>query len=686
MRQIKLLFGVHNHQPLGNFHHVFEYAYERAYRPLIETVNDYPEFRITYHFSGPLLSFLQKNHPEIIESVKNQVKRGQAEIIAGGFYEPVLAMLPKHDRIHQINMAKEFIRENFGFEADGLWLTERVFESEILFELRETGIKYFLLDDAAFTQVGIPKENLHGYFLHPVGNDYIRVFPIDETLRYLIPFRPVEEVINYFKHILSEGGKAAIFFDDGEKFGLWPGTYKWVFDEGWLRNFIESCLKADFIETQLFGEYLKEFEHEGVVFLPSSSYFEMGEWSLFSQAAYQYTTLFHRFKNAEFWEELKPFFRGGIWRNFLNKYIESGRMYRRMLWLSREVNKIKPNKDLLESLLRSQCNDPYWHGVFGGIYLPHLRQETYKNLITATENLLKHTEKKFIAVSDFDFNMDGRPDFAFFSRSWSFVVDPHKGTLVELSYMPIKYNFQNTLTRYREHYHRFWQSRSHQVDESTSGVPSIHELNKHIPESIQREMYFDTYIRESFIDRILPEDTGLVALKTCEFDDTLTGFKPFYTMGETEGCLLKMETTLNGEQFSIKKLFKVNGETFSAKYCVEGTIGEDKAFVLELNFIMPSATNGEVIVDGRKWEFDEPIDYRTKLEGALEFHDNSGIVFLIKPGTIKRFVIFPFYTVSQSESGMELIYQGHSVFLFYAMEDQALDFEVSINIKEENNA
>jgi len=46
----------------------------------------------------------------------------------------------------------------------------------------------------------------------------------------------------------------------------------------------------------------------------------------------------------------------------------------------------KTNDELLQArdlLLRAQCNDAYWHGIFGGIYAPHLRTDPWRNLIRA---------------------------------------------------------------------------------------------------------------------------------------------------------------------------------------------------------------------------------------------------------------------------------------------------------------
>src|SRR5436305_7940107 len=46
-----------------------------------------------------------------------------------------------------------------------------------------------------------------------------------------------------------------------------------------------------------------------------------------------------------------------------------------------------------QALYRGQCNCPYWHGAFGGIYLPHLRNAIYNQLI-ACDNLIDRATGK----------------------------------------------------------------------------------------------------------------------------------------------------------------------------------------------------------------------------------------------------------------------------------------------------
>ena len=40
----------------------------------------------------------------------------------------------------------------------------------------------------------------------------------------------------------------------------------------------------------------------------------------------------------------------------------------------------------LDHLYQGQSNDCYWHGLFGGIYISHMRLATHEHLIAAEDN------------------------------------------------------------------------------------------------------------------------------------------------------------------------------------------------------------------------------------------------------------------------------------------------------------
>ena len=338
MRRIGFIFGVHCHQPVGNFNFVIEEAYKKSYKPFLEAVSKFPLIKIAFHISGPLLEWIEDKHREYIDMLRGLVGEGRAEVIGSGYYEPVLASLPKEDRCEQILSFALHLEKTFGVRPRGLWLTERVWESEIIDDLIECGIKYVFVDDYHFISAGFNPEELHGYFLTESSGRTLAVFPIDERLRYLTPFQPEDETVNYLRGIVAEDGQSTgIIFDDCEKFGSWPGTHKWVYEEGWIHRFFEKLSLSSDITWFLPGDYVEEFPPRGMAYLPTASYFEMGQWSLPSESALEFGRLVRELRSRGDWLRLRSFMRGGIWKNFFVKYPEANYMHKKMIHVSRKV-------------------------------------------------------------------------------------------------------------------------------------------------------------------------------------------------------------------------------------------------------------------------------------------------------------------------------------------------------------
>ena len=51
--------GLHSHQPVGNFDHVFEAATKDCYQPFLELLSRYPQIRMSLHFSGVLIEWIR---------------------------------------------------------------------------------------------------------------------------------------------------------------------------------------------------------------------------------------------------------------------------------------------------------------------------------------------------------------------------------------------------------------------------------------------------------------------------------------------------------------------------------------------------------------------------------------------------------------------------------------------------
>jgi alpha-amylase/alpha-mannosidase (GH57 family) len=88
---IRFCFGLHLHQPVGNFGYVFEQHVREVYRPFLEAVRRESFFPISLHISGPLIEWLDHHDPVNLADIAQRASAGQLELLLAGFYEPIQA-------------------------------------------------------------------------------------------------------------------------------------------------------------------------------------------------------------------------------------------------------------------------------------------------------------------------------------------------------------------------------------------------------------------------------------------------------------------------------------------------------------------------------------------------------------------------------------------------------------------
>lgn len=627
MDKVKFLFAVHNHQPLGNFTHVFEQAFSQAYWPFLQLASQYPGFKFALHFTGFLWEFMLDKHPEGLELVRQLVKSGQVELLGGGFYEPVLTQIPEKDRQAQIRLMNDFLQEQFGVRPAGLWLAERVWEPQLASFLHRAGFSYTLLDEEHFHYAGL--ENIYGYYLTEDEGLSLGIFPIDKKLRYLIPFRSLEEIDSYFRKIDNQGGKVAIIGDDGEKFGLWPGTNKWVYEQGWLKTFLEY-LESNQVEMLSFSAFMNQTPALGRGYLPPASYEEMMEWVLPPARQAEFIRL-----KTSLPEDSRLFLRGGQFRDFDLKYPESHQLRCRALQVAAEIDKNQA-EEASQDLYRAQCNDAYWHGVFGGLYLPHLRRAVSSQLISAE---LKLPFESGWEKSDFD--LDGQDEYELRTPVFFVWVKPAAGgSVIEIDDRFEGVNLTDVLTRRQEFYHLY----------STSGgqageAKSIHEVNRVLPAEAQRWLIFDSYQRHSFLDRIFPVDINREEYEKTYHQEAENFIgRQYQARLEEDSLILEREDEVNlkGSQarIKIKKIIRPGRNSVLFAWEIENR-GE-----ADLSFSFSSEWNLALFED----------QYQIK-PNRLEV---PGWQLNLAAVASAEIWDFPVKTVSQSEKEFEIITQGIS--------------------------
>lgn len=633
-------FGLHAHQPVGNFDHVFREHLDEVYRPFLALAVEEGLLPLTLHLSGPLLDWLEANDPKYLDLIGKLVDEGGLELLLAGYYEPILPALLREDRVEQVGWMQEALLSRFGVRARGLWLTERVWEPDLAEDLGRAGVEYLLVDDRHFVAAGFDRDQLHQPYLTEAGGQSLSVFAIDERLRYFLPFHAPEDTVAYLRTLRASGKRLAVAADDIEKFGGWPGTREWVYDRGWLRRFIlalKTMEEAGEVRLSTFSQALEQVPSGGPAYLPSSSYREMEEWALPPDAFRRMTRLKEVVEEGGFDQGASPLVRGSHWRNFLVKYSEANRMHKKGMALSLLSRERGNPAQVRRSLGAAQCNDAYWHGVFGGLYLRHLRDAIWRKLAEA-EGALRKGEGLGWETRDMD--LDGKDEVWFHSEAFSAVVSPARGGAIEeLTFLHAGVNLANSLTRRREAYHELSgeagasDSSPQSKDESTT--PSIHD--------IEGELRFlelppvDSVDRGLFQERVLPASLDLQKYRT-------GNFSPLRSWAERPLTLIDLTTGREDPG--------ADGPEEAIDW-VEVSLGdpENEAFEKRIRFGSDGAV--EVFFQWEPGDFPETAYFTTELSlGA----DADLVTF---PET--ECWRFPISTFSKSERGFDETVQGESV-------------------------
>lgn len=616
MAPIRFVFGLHLHQPVGNFDHVFQQHLDDVYAPLLDRLTGADFLPIVLHVSGPLFDWLDAHAPAWMDRLGGLAAEGRVELLLSGFYEPVLASLPRRDRVEQIQWMREALRRRFGVDATGLWLTERVWEPDLAADLADAGVRYALVDDRHFVVSGFPRERLHAPYWTESDTRRVALFPIDERLRYLVPFRPPEETASYLQGLRAAGHQLAVLADDGEKFGGWPGTRAWVYEQGWLDRFMHTIgelVARGEVRLSTLGQALAEVPSGGIAYLPTASYREMEAWSLPPEPALRLNRLEQDLGEERMAGPDGALVRGSHWRNFLAKYPESNRMHKKMQALSTLCRRRGDPPEARRAIGRAQCNDAYWHGVFGGLYLPHLREAVWRNLADAEARL---RAGQGLAWEVLDLDGDGHDEIWIHSDRCSVVVSPWRGGAVEdLTLFGPGINFANVLTRRLEAYHVTALQQGGGHDGAGGGAASIHDIEEGL--RLAEQPPVDTDDRAIFVDRVLAGDLSLDAYARGAYTPLRSWARAaaHFQIADALGGI-EVRLSFHTEGAPLRKTLQVaaDGRLAVDYEWPTATDPEHAVFAVELSLFRPLALTGTPEPD--RWKF--PVETVAKSERGLD--------------------------------------------------------------------
>jgi alpha-amylase len=686
-----------------------ERTYQRSYLPFVECVARHPRIRLGLHYSGSLLEWLAEKHPEYMKQIGALVASGQVEITGGGFYEPILVTIPFEDQVEQIKRLSDFVEERFGKRPSGAWLAERVWEPQLPVALAEAGVDYTLVDDSHFLTAGREIAELFGYYICEDRGSTVKIIPGLKDLRYLLPFGSVDDAMGFLRRSADEhpGGMASMG-DDMEKFGAWPHTWEHCFRDGWLDNFFASVESNDeWLETLPPGEALAARPPVGRVDLPTASYTEMMEWVLPTPVRKMFHALQEEFAGRP---DVRRFLRGGFWRGFFSKYSESNLLHKKMLRVSWKLRHGGPKgarksakgaslrAAAITQMLRAQCNDPYWHGIFGGLYAPHLRTEPWRGLVRAEtiadglNHPAKSGAKPYQELTRLDFDRDGREEIEITSPKFAAVIRPSDGGTVEvLDFRPSAVTLINSLQRRVEAYH----SRLQNTTAPSDGVVSIHNQTISKEAGLEKYLKYDRWARNAFrlllfangknqsdfeglgldetaafaggeyrVEQATPQEVKLAARASLSEVVAAAGV-------ESNLCIVKTLTFQAQERgFDVTcRVELVRSSAGPNSQEPSGAVQFMAGIEIVLNLLAPN-------VPDRYFEFHEsrkPLEWSGAVEGSKlrvvdEWQNVS--VDISAPGA-NQIWIAPIETVSESEEGFERVYQGSQILAVWPVEVSA---------------
>lgn len=651
--KVYFVLALHNHQPVGNLGEVFEESFEQTYEPFIAVLERFPGIRVVLHYSGSLLDWLIEKRPEFIGRLKKLVAGGRVELLGGAYYEPILPVIPDEDKIGQIRMMTARLKELFEIEPRGMWLAERVWEPHLPRPIRQAGIEYLALDDTHFHDAGCTE--LEHYYRTEEEGFPLDIFPIDEELRYLIPFEEPDETILYLRERREEQRpRLFVLADDGEKFGGWPGTFETVYEKGWLEQFFSLLQEQEeWLQVTTFEEYRRLFPPRGPLYLPAGSYREMKEWS------------------------------GGFWRNFFSRYPESNRLHKKMLAVRRLWEKLpegEAREQAQQLLWAGQCNCAYWHGVFGGLYLNFLRAAIWQKLLQA-EKLINEQlhEPPYLLLQRGDYAYGGTEELYLSTDRFGLLFSPELGgSLWEFSWRPAAVNFLDTLTRRPESYHQEYLEQSEAPPDPEEQTASIHHLRAVKEEGLLERLFYDPYPRGALIEHLFVEERSLEQFERGEgLEEGCLLMNPAKTVEErlparggtsAEGVRLtfEQEGTLEGYlRLLLSKAVTVYGgeDSLQVDYLLQNRGSDDALFYfgVEFNLAFLSGSDDERYyqIPGRELQ-DRKLGSRGAEEAVAELllidrRRNIGMALSwSRPALLWR---TPVETISSSEAGLECSYQ-----------------------------
>lgn len=433
MQKCNCIIGTYNHVPQGTEESSFEETYQVSWRPFLSALYRFPDISAVLHYSGTVLAWLEARHPEFIMLLEEMATRKQIELLGGGFFAPLLPLVPGPDRLGQIEMLTTYIRKSFGKRPRGCWIQDYAWEPVLASGLEACGFDYTFLQERQFSIAGADLDRLS--ITEDQGRS-ILVFPVFDAMESLPRLLPFHEAIAELRSRLGDLPLVTLMYPDWAARQLWTASGLESPDVFFERAFAALQKESLVVETTTPSRYLKNPHKLNRAYFPSGASGFLMHKSL-----------------PEAVKGTKPEEGGdmsmGSPRRILLRQEESNFLYAKMQYVRLLVGQLRGDKSrkksAQEELWKAQCGDAYWNSPSGGLSRPGLRGAAFSALIQA-EKTTRQSGGFTPGVTMADIDFDGEREILYQGGEFNAYVHLRGGSLFELDSMKTLTNYASVVS------------------------------------------------------------------------------------------------------------------------------------------------------------------------------------------------------------------------------------------------
>lgn len=414
----------------------FEAKYEKIYKKLVSFLFEKTKNKIAVSFSGPLLSWVHREHSEYTQLFSKILNRKQTEFLGGGYYAPVFPLIFPQDRTGQIELFTSELRSAFGKRPRGMTIFNSIWDNNLVPCFSACGMEYVLLDSSL-----IPKDKK--FFLPLIASEQGKSVSILPVNREFIPNTLVEpkeylrnlfDTVNYLTksdeyNSMTDERVVVIKIDENQFLKL--------HDSKWLEKLYEAADEnfGDAINFTLPLAYLHSTGFQVPSYIPAGIQSDVAIWAKSPYKAQENTS---NFQTTVY--------------DFMLTYKRNHALYNRMLYISMLINQCKGDKArkkfAREKLWIAQSGEGYVCDPSGVFANNQARQYAYRNFTEAEKLCREAAGANFKeSVTKYDYNSDGHDEYVCSMNKYTAIVSKKGGQIGEFDIIHNTGNYADSPSR-----------------------------------------------------------------------------------------------------------------------------------------------------------------------------------------------------------------------------------------------